>query len=150
MCRKSRRYTFYGRQDSMKLCSSPVGAKTLSHNRLLMMCGVLMCRWDRRLTVSVPEGEVFYIVAFLRNALPSSGPTLKAILDDNDKILHVCEALSCKQYLPRHHDQAHWEQHFGSQWDLLVQRKHMFDPHAILSPGQNIFPRRPNLLLAST
>jgi hypothetical protein len=52
----------------------------------------------------VPDEEVFYLVAFLRNVLPS-GPGLESMLDEN---------------------------------------KHMFDPHAILAPGQNMFRRNQN------
>ncbi|KAG0581883.1 hypothetical protein M758_3G016900 [Ceratodon purpureus] len=107
-------------------------------------------KWDKRLSVAVPEGpdEIFYIVAFLRNKLPEldGGPTLSTMLEDNDNILRVCEPLRCKQYLPRHQDRIQWKRHFGSKWDLFVQNKQMFDPRAILSPGQNIFSRRRRLV----
>ena len=99
--------------------------------------------------MAVPEGpeEIFYIVAFLRNKLPDvdGGPTLAAMLEDNDNILRVCERLRCKQYLPRHQDRMQWKLHFGSKWDMFVQNKQMFDPRAILSPGQNIFFRHHGL-----
>jgi cytokinin dehydrogenase len=36
-------------------------------------------RWDRRTATMVPDEEVFYLVAFLRNALPS-GPGLESML----------------------------------------------------------------------
>jgi len=103
-------------------------------------------RWDKRLSVVIPEGpeEIFYLVAFLRNKLPdiAGGPTLSTMLEDNDNILRVCETLRCKQYLPRYPDRVQWKRHFGSKWDLFVQNKQVFDPRAILSPGQNIFARR--------
>lgn len=114
--------------------------------RILWNCG----RWDKRLSVAVPEGpeEIFYIVAFLRNKLPelAGGPTLSTMLEDNDNILRICEPLQCKQYLPRHQDRIQWKRHFGSKWDLFVQNKQIFDPRAILSPGQNIFSRRRRLI----
>jgi cytokinin dehydrogenase len=57
-------------------------------------------RWDRRTAAVVPDEEVFYLVAFLRNALPS-GPGLESMLDENARILRVCEDLNGKHYLPK-------------------------------------------------
>jgi cytokinin dehydrogenase len=102
----------------------------------------LACRWDSRAATVVPDEEVFYLVAFLRNALPS-GPGLESMLDDNARILKICEELRGKQYFPRYTEEEQWKRHFGAdRWNAFVQHKHMFDPHAILAPGQNIFPRR--------
>jgi cytokinin dehydrogenase len=86
----------------------------------------------------VPDEEVFYLVAFLRNALPS-GPVLESILEDNARILSICEQLRGKQYLPRSIEEA----------QAFVQHKQMFDPQAILAPGQNIFPRNPDWMQLS-
>ncbi|CAK9192296.1 unnamed protein product [Sphagnum troendelagicum] len=103
-------------------------------------------KWDRRTAAVVPDEEVFYLVAFLRNALPS-GPGLQSMLDENARILRVCEDLNGKHYLPRYTEEEQWKRHFGSEkWTAFVQQKHMFDPHAILAPGQNIFPRNQNPL----
>jgi cytokinin dehydrogenase len=52
----------------------------------------LACRWDSRPATVVPDEEVFYLVAFLRNALPS-GPGLESMLDDNARILKICGEL---------------------------------------------------------
>lgn len=105
-----------------------------------------ICRWDKRLSVAVPEGpeEIFYVVAFLRNKLPDTagGPTLSDMLEDNENILRICEPLRCKQYLPYYQDRNKWKHHFGSKWPLFVRNKQVFDPCAILSPGLNIFSRR--------
>ncbi len=105
------------------------------------------CRWDTRASAVIPDESMFYLVAFLRNALPSSGPSLKSQMDDNSKILSMCHDISCKQYFPTYNNPAQWEQHFGSQWQNFVELKQTFDPHAILAPGQNIFQR--NQILAS-
>ncbi|CAK9875407.1 unnamed protein product [Sphagnum jensenii] len=104
-------------------------------------------KWDNRASAVIPEESMFYLVAFLRNALPSSGPSLKNQMDDNSKILSMCHDISCKQYFPTYNNPAQWEQHFGSQWQNIVELKQTFDPHAILAPGQNIFQR--NQILAS-
>jgi cytokinin dehydrogenase len=107
-------------------------------------------RWDRRLAVSVPEEEVFYLVALLRNSHTRSGQGLQHILEDNARILKLCDTLGCKQYFPTHERQAQWEHHFGSNWELFVEHKRTFDPHAILTPGQNIFRKCQSLLIAAT
>ncbi len=45
--------------------------------------------------------KCYYLVAFLRNALPS-GPGLESMLDENARILRVCEDLTGKHYLPKY------------------------------------------------
>ncbi len=92
----------------------------------------------------MPDEEVFYLVAFLRNALPS-GPGLESMLDENAGILRVCEDLNGKHYLPKYTEEEQWKRHFGCEkWTAFVQHKHMFDPHAILALGQNKFCRNQN------
>jgi hypothetical protein len=49
----------------------------------------------------VPNEEVLYLVAFMRNALPS-GLGLENMLDENARILRVCEDLNGKHYLPKY------------------------------------------------
>ncbi|CAK9859718.1 unnamed protein product, partial [Sphagnum jensenii] len=105
-------------------------------------------KWDKHASAVIPEERVFYLVALLRNALPSSGPGLKSQMDDNSKILRICHDLNCKQYFPTYNTPKQWEQHFGSRWQNFIRLKKMFDPRAILSPGQNIFCR--NQILATS
>jgi cytokinin dehydrogenase len=62
---------------------------------------VVLLRWDRQTAAVVPNEEVFYLVAFLRNVLPS-GPGLQSMLDENPRIMRVCEDLNGKHYLPRY------------------------------------------------
>ncbi|KAH9570049.1 hypothetical protein CY35_02G019500 [Sphagnum magellanicum] len=82
--------------------------------------------------------------AFLKNALPSR-PGLESMLDENARILRVCEDLNGKHYLPKYTEEEQWKRHFGCEkWTAFVQNKHMFDPHGILAPGQNIFRRNQN------
>lgn len=115
---------------------------------VLIIIGELPCRWDKHASAVIPEERVFYLVALLRNALPSSGPGLKSQMDDNSKILRICHDLNCKQYFPTYNTPKQWEQHFGSRWQNFIRLKKMFDPRAILSPGQNIFCR--NQILATS
>ncbi|KAH9576695.1 hypothetical protein CY35_01G177100 [Sphagnum magellanicum] len=69
-------------------------------------------KWDRRTAAVVPDEEVFYLVAFLKNALPS-GPGLESMLDENARILRVCEDLNGKHYLPKYTEEEQWKRHFG-------------------------------------
>ncbi|CAK9861126.1 unnamed protein product [Sphagnum jensenii] len=106
-------------------------------------------KWDKRASAVFPDEDVFYLVALLRNALPSAGPgvSLRSQIDDNSKILSICHHLGCKQYLPTYNTPEQWEQHFGSDgWENFVRRKQTFDPHAILAPSQNIFQRDDQIL----
>ncbi|XP_057468161.1 cytokinin dehydrogenase 1-like [Actinidia eriantha] len=100
-------------------------------------------KWNNRTSMVTPDEDVFYQVAFLSSAMPSSTGTdgLAYILAQNERILEFCEAanLGVKQYLPHYCTQEAWRTHFGTQWDVFVRRKSTYDPLAILAPGQQIF-----------
>nr|ALS05394.1 cytokinin oxidase/dehydrogenase 8 [Lotus japonicus] len=102
-------------------------------------------KWDNRTSVVTPEEDIFYLVAFLASAIPSSnGPDgLEHILSQNKRILEYCERaqLGVKQYLAHYTTQEQWRVHFGPQWEIFQQRKSVYDPLAILAPGQGIFPK---------
>ncbi|KAG0554892.1 hypothetical protein KC19_12G128300 [Ceratodon purpureus] len=101
-------------------------------------------RWDSRSSAVIPDESIFYLVAFLRISLPSSGPLLSSLIAENDKIMEVCHnaELGCKMYLPEHVDPESWKRHFGiKRWETFARRKRKYDPHFVLAPGQNIFPR---------
>jgi cytokinin dehydrogenase len=100
-------------------------------------------RWDSRSSAVIPDESIFYLVAFLRISLPSSGPLLSSLIAENDKIMEVCHSaeLGCKMYLPEHGDPESWKRHFGKRWETFARRKRKYDPHCILAPGQNIFRR---------
>lgn len=90
-----------------------------------------------------PAEDVFYLVAFLSSAIPSSSGSdgLENILTKNKQILDFCETkkLGVKQYLPHYDTQERWQAHFGTRWDDFARRKLNYDPQAILTPGQRIF-----------
>lgn len=102
-------------------------------------------RWDNRTSAVIPEEDIFYLVAFLSSAVPSSTGTdgLEYILSQNKKILNFCETacLGVKQYLPHYTSQEEWRAHFGPQWEVFAQRKSAYDPLAILAPGHRIFQK---------
>ncbi|KAK4392483.1 Cytokinin dehydrogenase 1 [Sesamum angolense] len=102
-------------------------------------------RWKNRTSLVTPEEDIFYLVAFLSSAIPSSTGKdgLESILTRNDRILDFCARphLGIKQYLPHYSTTEEWRAHFGTQWDVFSRRKLSYDPLAMLAPGQRIFRR---------
>lgn len=105
---------------------------------------MLFLRWDQRSSVVLPEtGDIFYIVALLRFTPYPEGPPVEKLVAQNHEILQLCNRnrFDYKLYLPYYQTQDEWKRHFGRQWSKFVERKRMFDPMAILAPGQKIFSR---------
>uniref|UniRef100_M8CLD2 cytokinin dehydrogenase n=1 Tax=Aegilops tauschii TaxID=37682 RepID=M8CLD2_AEGTA len=99
--------------------------------------------WDPRSSVVTPDEEVFYLVAFLRSALPGAPQSLEALARQNREILDFCAeaGIGARQYLPNHKSQPEWEAHFGEErWARFAGLKAQFDPRAMLATGQGIFP----------
>ncbi|WOK99397.1 cytokinin dehydrogenase 5 [Canna indica] len=101
-------------------------------------------KWDERSSAVTPDEDVFYLVAFLRSALPGSDDstqTLEYLNQQNREILEFCDrsGIEIKQYLPHHTTRADWVRHFGPKWDQFLRRKAWFDPKSILGTGQAIF-----------
>lgn len=105
----------------------------------------MVFRWDERTSVVIPDEDIFYLVAFLASAIPSSngGEGLEHILSQNKRILEYCERedLGVKQYLAHYSTQEEWQTHYGPKWEIFKQRKSIYDPLAILAPGQGIFQK---------
>ncbi|KAM0929998.1 hypothetical protein ACQ4PT_001232 [Festuca glaucescens] len=100
-------------------------------------------KWDPRSSVVTPEEEVFYLVAFLRSALPGAPQSLKELARQNRQILDFCAdaGIGAKQYLPNHKSQPDWEAHFRpKRWVRFASLKAEYDPKAMLATGQGIFP----------
>ncbi|KAM3241255.1 hypothetical protein ACQJBY_054318 [Aegilops geniculata] len=108
-------------------------------------------KWNSQMTaVTPPTGEdVFYTVGLLRSAL--SADELERLQSENQSVLAFCdkEGIECKQYLPHYISQDGWRRHFGAKWSNIAQLKAKYDPHAIMSRGQRIFPL-PSVPAAST
>ncbi|XP_076891416.1 cytokinin dehydrogenase 6-like [Bidens hawaiensis] len=119
-------------------------------NGPILIYPVHKSRWNTKTSMVTPNENVFYLVAFLSSAMPSSTGKdgLENILSQNKKILDVCETanLETKQYLPHYNTHEEWRKHFGSQWEVFARRKFMYDPLAILTPGQRIFQKATNFL----
>ncbi|GAA0171390.1 oxidase [Lithospermum erythrorhizon] len=93
--------------------------------------------FDERMSAVIPEGEeeIFYCVGLLHS---SSDEDLDS---QNNEILEYCNkfGLKIKQYLPHYKTKQEWKDHFGPNWKTFQERKALFDPKMILSPGQMIF-----------
>ncbi|XP_030448662.2 cytokinin dehydrogenase 3-like [Syzygium oleosum] len=95
-------------------------------------------KWDDRMSVVVPDEDVFYFVGFLH----SSGFDDWQEFDlQNKELLQFCEdaGIEVKQYLPHFGSEREWMRHFGSKWRLFQERKDQFDPKMVFAPGQKIF-----------
>uniref|UniRef100_A0A1J3JR01 cytokinin dehydrogenase n=1 Tax=Noccaea caerulescens TaxID=107243 RepID=A0A1J3JR01_NOCCA len=110
----------------------------------MLIYPLLRSRWDDRTSVVLPEGEIFYIVALLR-FVPTcaKASSVERMVAQNQEIVHWCvkNGIDFKLYLPHYKSREEWIRHFGNRWSRFVDRKAMFDPMAILSPGQKIFNR---------
>ncbi|AQL00087.1 cytokinin oxidase4b [Zea mays] len=111
-------------------------------------------RWDPRSSVVTPDEDVFYLVAFLRSALPGAPESLEALARQNRRVLDFCAeaGIGAKQYLPNHKAPGEWAEHFGAaRWERFARLKAQFDPRAILAAGQGIFrpPGSPPLVADS-
>ncbi|KAJ7982278.1 putative Cytokinin dehydrogenase [Quillaja saponaria] len=124
---------------------------TETSNGPILIYPVNKSKWNNRTSVIIPEEDIFYLVAILTSAFPSSTGSdgLEHILTQNKRILEFCETakLGVKQYLPYYTTQEEWRTHFGQQWEAFLQRKISYDPLAILAPGQRIFSKSNTLLM---
>ncbi|CAO2816630.1 unnamed protein product [Amaranthus hypochondriacus] len=107
----------------------------------MLVYPLLRSRWDTRTSVVIPEGDIFYLVALLRFTSPNE--RVQDLVAQNMKIVRHCKnkRYDFTLYLAHYQTQEEWKQHFGNQWQRFVERKAMFDPMAILAPGQKIFSR---------
>lgn len=96
-------------------------------------------KWDGRLSAVIPDEEIFYAVGLLLSATAEGWEYLE---DQNRDIVQFCDqaGIRFKQYLPHYTTQEEWMKHFGTAWDKFVEMKQKYDPKALLSPGQGIFP----------
>ncbi|XP_062222891.1 cytokinin dehydrogenase 5-like [Phragmites australis] len=122
-----------------------LGSSTAAAGGPILIYPMNKQKWDPRSSVVTPDEEVFYLVAFLRSALPGAAGTaqsLEALERQNRRILDFCAqaGIGAKQYLPNHKAQHEWAEHFGARrWERFARLKAEFDPRAILATGQGIF-----------
>ncbi|XP_015953006.1 cytokinin dehydrogenase 6 [Arachis duranensis] len=121
---------------------------TETSNGPVLIYPVNKSKWDNRSSVVTPDEEVFYLVGILASAVGDSSGNdgIEHIEGENRRILEYCERnnLGVKQYLPHYNTQEEWKAHFGPKWESFLQRKSVYDPLAILAPGQRIFQKAIN------
>ncbi|CAM0910211.1 unnamed protein product [Alopecurus aequalis] len=107
---------------------------------LMLMYPMNRDKWDDRMTTVTPDEDVFYAVGLLRSAVAAGD--LERLERENEAVLDFCDRAGkgCKQYLPHHASQEGWRRHFGAKWGRVAELKATYDPRAILSPGQGVFP----------
>ncbi|GLJ32493.1 hypothetical protein SUGI_0653670 [Cryptomeria japonica] len=124
----------------------------------ILIYPVLRSKWNTNMSAVLPEDneEIFYVVGMLRSADPhcSSGTScMDNLLLQNQEIVDISTTMSelnvdngiaatAKQYLPYYTSESQWKNHFGSKWEMFVQRKARYDPLNVLGPGQRIFKRK--------
>ncbi|KAE9588524.1 hypothetical protein Lal_00002942 [Lupinus albus] len=115
----------------------------------ILVYPLLRNKWDNRHSVVVPESNIFYIIALLRFIPPPpKGPPSELLVAQNHAIIQLCynKGFDFKLYLPHYQSQENWMRHYGDKWSRFVDRKAVFDPLAILAPGQRFFSRIPHPL----
>ncbi|KAL9224694.1 hypothetical protein vseg_000706 [Gypsophila vaccaria] len=96
-------------------------------------------KWDDEMSAITPEEDVFYTVGLLHS---SGFDDWQELEDKNKELLKYCEenGIKIKQYLPHYNTLEEWKSHFGAKkWRVFKERKALFDPKKILSPGQKVF-----------
>ncbi|XP_057537467.1 cytokinin dehydrogenase 3-like [Amaranthus tricolor] len=95
-------------------------------------------KWDDNMSAVIPEEDVFYTLGLLHSRGKNDWQVFER---KNEELLKYCEenGINIKQYLPYYTTKEDWKNHFGKKWRIFEQRKRLFDPKMILSPGQNIF-----------
>jgi cytokinin dehydrogenase len=87
----------------------------------------------------VPDESSAFHLSLLRFPDPAQ---VSVMLAQNRALYDSVVAMGGKRYvigaIPDY-TTADWEQHFGLEWDFLVEAKNRFDPDNVLTPGQGIF-----------
>ncbi|HTQ79482.1 MAG TPA: FAD-binding protein [Thermoanaerobaculia bacterium] len=93
----------------------------------------------------VPDGDTFFLFGLLRNAIPPTPERSAQLVAANRTLFEQARALGGYFYpvdsVPM--STADWRRHFGLRWPQVVVDKKLFDPDALLAPGQGVFPEAP-------
>jgi cytokinin dehydrogenase len=102
-------------------------------------------RRDRFTTpnLRIPHGETFFLFGLLRNAIPPTPERAAELVAANRRLFEQARRVGGYFYpvdsVPM--SPADWRRHFGLRWPVLFAAKRVFDPDALLAPGQGVFPR---------
>ncbi len=89
--------------------------------------------------MALPDSEIIYLFSLLRTAAPPTDPL--DMVQRNREIYDALQPLGGKRYaissVP--FSQQDWRDNFGTKWLPFVLAKVVYDPHNVLTPGQEIF-----------
>ena len=92
----------------------------------------------------VPASETFFLFGLLRNAIPPTPERSAALVAANRRLFEQARAVGGYFYpvdsVPMSPED--WRRHFGPRWLQFLLAKQVYDPDALLAPGQGIFPAR--------
>ncbi|KAI9123151.1 hypothetical protein K1719_006040 [Acacia pycnantha] len=100
---------------------------------LVLVYPIKRNKWDDKMSVMIPDEDIFYVVSFLHT---STNDQVEAYKEQNQMVLQFCEeaGIQIKKYLPQNLTRKQWMDHFGDEWKLFQQRKAQYDPKHVLSP----------------
>jgi hypothetical protein len=112
--------------------------ETMGPGSVILIYPFLKSKVDSRF-LALPDSEITYLFSLLRTTPPLADPfdqvqRNRAIYDDLRLIGGKRYAISSVPFR-----YADWQDHFGAQWFLFVLAKWFYDPHNVLTPGQEIF-----------
>ncbi len=89
----------------------------------------------------VPEGDTFFLFGLLRTAVPPTPERSAELVAANRTLFEQARAVGGFFYpvdsVPM--SPGDWRRHFGPLWPRFLAAKKVFDPEALLAPGQGIF-----------
>lgn len=90
----------------------------------------------------VPDGDTFFLFGLLRTAIPPTAERSAELVAANRALFEKVRTVGGFFYpvdsVPMSVDD--WRRQFGPRWPEFVLAKRIFDPEALLAPGQGIFP----------
>jgi cytokinin dehydrogenase len=112
--------------------------ETMGPGSVILIYPFLKSKVDTRF-LALPDSEITYLFSLLRTTPPLADPFDQ--VQRNREIYDDLRLIGGKRYaissVPFRHDD--WQDHFGVQWRLFVLAKLFYDPHNVLTPGQEIF-----------
>lgn len=112
--------------------------ETMGPESVILIYPFLKSKIDARF-LALPASEITYLFSLLRTTPPPADPL--DLVQRNREIYNDLRLIGGKRYaissVP--FSQEDWQDHFGAQWLPFVLAKLFYDPHDLLTPGQEIF-----------
>ena len=89
----------------------------------------------------LPNTDVVFLFALLRNAIPPTPERAAELVEDNRQLFEAAASAGGFSYpidsVPK--TRVDWHRHYGPLWPAFALAKRFYDPDEILAPGQGIF-----------